>query len=126
MEKSTTPSPEDSAPSGSTRLSWLWFSIPLLALITLVIPWNQTNQVPTEDDWSAALSILEKEIQPGEGIYVYPTWYAAPWSQIEALLSSKKMKDRDTLIHAHPLTDLERLRFSKIWMRMIILLSRKD
>jgi hypothetical protein len=116
MEEKTTHPPEEITPSASKRLSWLWFSIPLLAIITLVIPWHQTNETPSEEEWSAALSILEKEIQPGEGIYVYPTWYAAPWSQIDTLLTSKKMKDRDTLVHAYPLTDLEHLRFPKLWM----------
>jgi len=87
--------------------------VAILAVIFLLHEWTLAES-PADSDWEPALSHLNKELLPEDGILISPTWHAYPGKKIGPFLS--RAGHDGHLLHADPLTLLDISRYPRIWV----------
>lgn len=96
------------------RLEWLWLLIPVIAVGSLLASLRIEAEVPNTDEWATALGALGGELQPGDVIWVNPTWRTAPWHDMEQVAVEAGIERGHVFLHASPLTPADVARFRRV------------
>lgn len=95
---------------------WAWLLIPALAIGSWLVELRIERSLPPDASWAAAVEALRSELQPGDGVWVNPTWAAAPWADLEAAAVERGLPRGRFLLHASPLLAADLARFGRVFV----------
>ena len=92
---------------------WPGFLICLMAIVFFAHELS-LHENTGEKKWDAALTHLNAEVLPEDGLLVSPPWHSYPGKELEEILI--KSGHDGHILHTSPLTELDISRFPRIWV----------
>lgn len=108
--------PAERPPPRRSRRRWLWLLIPLIAVGSWLAEVHIEGSIPPAGSWSAAVELLRGQLSPGDGVWVNPTWAAAPWADLEAAAVERGLRPGHFILHVDPLTAADLVRFRRVFV----------
>ena len=103
-------------PAASHRRAWLWLLIPLVAVGSWIAELRIEASIPPASSWAAAVELLGRSLEPGDAVWVNPTWAAASWTDLESAAVERGLERGRFILHASPLTAVDVARFKHVYI----------
>lgn len=101
---------------GAGRRAWLWLLIPVIAVASWLAELAIEAAVPPAASWEAAVDVLAEQLQPGDAVWVNPTWAAASWAELERVAMERGLPRGRFVLHSAPLVPSDVARFKRVFI----------
>lgn len=116
LEESAPAQPAVAARPRAPRSAWLWLLIPLVAVGSWVAELGIEASIPPASSWASAAELLGERLEPGDAVWVNPTWAAAGWADLEAAAVDRGLLPGRFILHASTLTASDVARFKHVYI----------
>lgn len=103
-------------PMAQLGLRWVWWLVPVAAVIAGAAQWYVANRVPDKQTWREVIDHVVGRWQPGDGLWVTPVWHELPWSEVEVGLGEAGVDPSDAVVPVKKPLVADVIRYQRLWV----------